>query len=102
MLPSMSVSALNRADSNCLPLSVVIVDGAPKRATQCVTNEMATVSAEMSGIGMASGHRVNRSMTVKRYDCPLEGGRGPTMSMWTWSNLASGVANVPHGDLVWR
>ena len=33
---------------------------------------------------------------------PLNGGRGPTRSMWTISKRASGVANVPSGVIVCR
>ena len=78
----------------------MIVEGAPKRDTHCEMNAWATVSADMSGIGIASGHLVKRSTHVRRYVLPFEGGRGPTRSMWTWSNLASGVAKVPNGVLV--
>ena len=49
----------------------------------------ATVSAVMLGMGIASGQRVNWSIQVRRYMKPLEGGRGPTMSMCTLSKCAS-------------
>ena len=32
------------------------------------------------GREMSSGHRVKRSMIIKRYDIPLLGGNGPTRS----------------------
>ena len=38
------------------------IDGAPKTATHCDTKAHPTVSAEMSGIGMASGKHVKRSI----------------------------------------
>lgn len=60
----------------------------------------ATVSAVMSGIGMASGQRVNRSLQVSKYENPLDGGRGPTMSRWILSNRAPGVANFISGVTV--
>lgn len=44
----------------------------PKRDTQPLIKACAAVIAVMSGIGMAFGQRVNRSMTVKRYECPFE------------------------------
>ena len=33
---------------------------------------------------------------------PLDGGSGPTKSMWTMSKCASGVLNVPRGVMVCR
>ena len=45
-------------------------------------------SAEMSFRGIASGHRVKRSIHVSH---------GPTRSIWSWLNRASGVLNVPSG-----
>ena len=49
----------------------------------------ATVSAVISGIGMASGQHVKRSMQVSRDLYPLEGERGPTRLMWMWSKRQS-------------
>ena len=72
----------------------------PKRAIHPFTNASATVSAVMWGMGIASGQRVNRSIQVRRYLKPLEGGRGPTMSMCTLSKRASGVENVARGVIV--
>ena len=60
------VRSLQSWDSNCLPLSVVMVSGMPKRATQPLTKVNATVSAVMSGMGKASGQRLNQSMQVSR------------------------------------
>ena len=45
------------------------------------TRACATASAVMHCRGNASGQRVNRSMQVRRYVNPFDGGRGPTMSM---------------------
>ena len=91
------MNALQRLDSNCRPRSVVTVDGVPNLAIHVWTNARATVSAVLSAIGMASGHRVKRSTQVRIYGQPLEGGRGPTRSMCTLSNLESGVAKVAGG-----
>ena len=71
----------------------------PKREIQLFTKAMAIVSAVMSIMGMASGHRLYLSIQVSRYEKPFEGGKGPTKSMCTCSNRASGVAKVPKGDL---
>ncbi|KAL1516098.1 hypothetical protein ABEB36_000022 [Hypothenemus hampei] len=57
--------------------------GTPKRQIQLSKNEVAMVVAEMSLTGMASGHRVVRSIAVSMYLCPLDSGKGPTMSTWT-------------------
>ena len=64
--PRMAVSDLNKEDSNCEPLSVVITDGTPKFAIQCATKFCATMSVVISVNGIATGYRVNRSMHVKR------------------------------------
>ena len=50
----------------------------------------AQVSVVASGMGMASGHLVERSMMEKMYRAPLETGRGPTMSTWMWPKRLSG------------
>jgi hypothetical protein len=52
----------------------------------------ATVSAVMSAIGKASGQQVKWSIQVRRQENLREVGSGPTISMWTWSKQASGVA----------
>ena len=44
---------------------------------------------------MASGQRVRRSIEVWRYSNLRLTSHGPTKSIWTWLNLASGVVNVP-------
>ena len=69
----------NSADSNCTPRSVVTVDGTPNEEIQWVMKVRATVSACTSGMGIAVGQRVKRSITVNRYRKPLDGGNGPTM-----------------------
>merc|ERR1712237_266664 len=54
----------------------------------------------MSLMGNASGQRVKRSMTVRRYWQPWDSESGPTMSMWTCSNLPLAGAKVWIGVLV--
>lgn len=58
--------AVKRADLNCRLWSVVIAEGTPKRATQWYRKALATVSAVMSAIGMASAQRVNLLTQVSR------------------------------------
>ncbi|KAJ0169197.1 hypothetical protein K1T71_015305 [Dendrolimus kikuchii] len=53
-------------NSNCFPRSVTTVVGHPNRAIQFVTKALATVSADMSTSGIASGHLVNRAPTTSR------------------------------------
>ena len=81
LIPSVFVTARNSCDSNWRPWSVMIVVGTPNRAIQLVINAFVTVSAVMSCIGIASGHRVYRSMAVRQYVNPSDDGRGPTRSM---------------------
>ena len=83
LLPSNLVSILKRVDSNCHPLSVVIIDGAQNTATHLETKALAMVSADMSGVGIASGHLVKQSTHVSRYVLPPDGGKGSTKSMCT-------------------
>ena len=65
--PKSCISFLHSTDSNWRPRSVVAVDGVPNLDIHPLTNALATVSAVMSTIGMASGHLVNRSMQVRMY-----------------------------------
>ena len=73
-----------RMDVNCDPLSDVICSGVPNRLTQFCSSARARESADVSLTGMASGHRVNRSTTVRRCENPWDGGKGPTTSTCTW------------------
>ena len=52
---------------NWAPLSVVIIVGDPKQATQCKRKESAQDCAVISFMGTASGQRVNLSTTVSKY-----------------------------------
>ena len=100
MIPNSVVRQRKSPDSNWRPRSVVMVEGQPKFATHRSTKARATVSAVMSLIGTASGHRVKRSTHVKRYEYPFESGNGPTKSRWTWSKRASGVLKEPKKHLL--
>ena len=66
VLPRREVNSWKRWDSNCRPLSVEIVDGVPYRDIQLWTKALATVSAVISWIGMASTHLLKRSIQVRR------------------------------------
>lgn len=52
---------------NCVPLSEVSFVGTPKRDIHALIKFYAHVSAVISLIGIASGHRVNLSIIVNRY-----------------------------------
>ena len=81
LVPNNCMRCDHRADSNCDPLSVVIVDGTPNLEIQPLTKVLATVSAVILVIGMASGQRVKWSTHVSRYEYPFDDGSGPTISM---------------------
>ena len=53
--PSKRMSSVHKVDSNWRPLSVVTVEGTPKRAIQLLVKARATVSAVMSAIGIGFG-----------------------------------------------
>ena len=90
---------MTSSDSKWRPLSVEMVEGVPKRAIQPEMKAQATVSAVISGIGMASGQRVKRSMQI----CVSSGvWKGPTRSMWMWSKQMLGLAKVDRGVTVCR
>ena len=55
---------LHTAPENCVPRSVLIVPGTPKRTTQCEVKLSAHASAVMSVRGTASSHLVVQSCTV--------------------------------------
>lgn len=95
-------SCLNRSTSNCRSWSIVILRGTPNRAIHVPKTCLATVSAVMSSIGIASGHHVKRSTIVRQYLYPLELGSGPTISTWTCSNLFVGPLKSPTGVLLCR
>ena len=57
-----------------------MIVGAPKRVTQFRRKAEAQVLACISGKGTASGHLVNLSMMVSKYENPSSVGSGPTMS----------------------
>ena len=63
----------------------------PTAAIQLLRKACKTVSAVMSAIGTASGHLVVRSIIVKIYLFPCSGGKGPTISTWTWAKCSTGT-----------
>ena len=90
----MVARVLKRRALNCLPWSVVVCWGHPKRATQTETKALATASA-MSDRGTASGQRVYLSMAVRQYRKAEETGSGPTRSACTWEKRADGRLKLP-------
>ena len=100
--PNNCIGSFHRNESNWRPLSVEIVEWTPKCAIQLLTKAWATVFALISVIRMTSGYHVNWAIQVSRYVNPLEGESGPTMSMCTISNRASGVAKVDKGVTIYR
>ena len=47
-----------------------------------MTKALVTVSAVISGMGIASDQRVKQSMHASRYVWLFDGGSGPTMLIW--------------------
>ena len=80
----------------------MIVAGVPKCAIHPLKKASSTVLAWISTIGMASGQHVKRSTQVSKYLKPSAYGRGPTISMCTWSNLSVGLVNLPKTGRLWR
>jgi hypothetical protein len=76
--------------------------GQPKRDIQPDKKARATVSAVISGMGMASDHLVKRSTAVKQYVKPDEVGRGPMRSMWMCRKRPVGGVKLDGGVTVWR
>ena len=95
VVPKSLVNSATSRVSNLRPRSLVIVSGAPNTAIHPSTKALGIVSAAMSAIGIASGHVVFRSTEVSKYMLPYEGSNGPTRSMCTCENRASGVLKVP-------
>ena len=84
-----------RMDVNCDPLSDVICSGVPNRLTQFCSS--ARASADVSLTGMASGHRVNRSTTVRRCENPSDGGKGRQHQHARDGNDVTGGGNLQLG-----
>ena len=57
------------------------MEGTPNRENQPELKARATAAAVIDVKGIASGQRVKQSTQVSRYVYPLEGGRGPTISV---------------------
>ncbi|GFS16648.1 hypothetical protein ElyMa_003219600 [Elysia marginata] len=53
--------------------------------------------ADVLVMGTASGHLDERSIMVRRYVKPSEGGSGPIKSMWIWLNRFSGTGILTTG-----
>ena len=68
-------------DVNWAPLSEVILEGTPNREIQPFIRALAQELAVIDFKGIASGHLVDLSTIVNKYENPSEGGSGPTKSM---------------------
>ena len=91
-MPHILVIERNSCDSNCQPWSVVIVCVHPKRDINPDTRARVTVSAVMSGRGMASGECVKRCTALRQYLKTSDVGSGPTMSRCRcWNRVVGGV-----------
>ena len=82
------------------PLSDVMWSGTPNLDIQEDRRAVAQASAVADFIGMASGHRVERSITVSMYLWSSAGGRDLTTSTWIWEKRRSGIWKVPTPDSV--
>ena len=73
-------SSFHREEENCVPLSVVMVSGTPKREIQDEQNASAQDRADVEATGTASNQRVVRSTIVRMCVLPWDIGNGPTKS----------------------
>lgn len=80
MIPSKEQTAVHKEEVNCVPRSLVIIDGVPKREIHPWNKAEAHSVAEIPDRGIASGHLVDLSTHVNKYLKPCETGRGPTIS----------------------
>ena len=73
-IPQFFRSCVKICEENWLPRSVVMTSGTPYTEIQPWVKASTTVSAFMSGIGIATGHLVKRSTTVSKWLNPFDGG----------------------------
>ena len=86
-IPNNSHHFLKRSESNCLPLSEWNCDGIPNLEMTWVNNSFATLSADVSLMGIASIHLVKQHRVVRICVFPFaDGFNGPTKSMDTLSH----------------
>ena len=79
----------------CLPWSVVICWGQPKRAIQTEAKALGTASVVISeGVQL-----VYLSMAVRQYRKPEETDSGPTRSIRTWEKCADGKLKLSRGPI---
>ena len=67
VVPIRQAREAQSSDRKAGPRSVVMSSGTPKRLIQLESKASAQVLVEVSGMGVASGHLVERSMMVNRY-----------------------------------
>lgn len=69
----------------------MITAGVPYFEIHVLKKVVIIVSAELSGIGVASGYLVVLSIIVRQYRNLFEGGRRPTISKCICENFSSGT-----------
>lgn len=79
-----------------------MISGAPNLAIQVVKKHVAIVSADVSVIGVASGHLVYLSIIVRQYLLPFTTGNGPTMSRCMCWKRSSGTSMCSGIRRLWR
>ena len=94
------ISSFQEPPRNCVPRSVVSSSGTPYRGSQCRTKARQQELEDISGRGIASGQRLNRSTTVRRYFIPSHSGNGPTRSTCIWPNRRVAAGNTVTGALM--
>jgi hypothetical protein len=92
----------HRADMNWEPRSEEMSEGRPKCWIHPPKNATAMSIVDVALSGMATGQWVALSNAVRRWVYPLEAGRGPTKSMWTWSKRLIGSSKLETGEWTWR
>ena len=85
-----------------VPRSEDISDGVPNPAIHWLNKARTHVKEEISANGIASGHLVNLSTTVKRYVKPWHDYNGPARSTLICSNLLWGTFKISSSALTWR
>ena len=95
--PRSRISCCQSAGSNSQPRSVVIVDGTPKCAIQPLRKVRDHCLSGDAADGNSFWPASELSTQMEMYVDPLDGGRGPTMSLWILLKRALGFANVERG-----
>ena len=82
LIPNILFRFDHKDEVNCGSQFDVISASTPNREIHPRKKAFVQVGFFASGKGMASTHRVNRSIMIKRYVIPSLGGSGQTKSTW--------------------